>query len=61
MSALTAVSPQLLAAALADAHTQLAAAEATDTDNHLALVASHATLEATLRRVLWVLEAEARS
>lgn len=61
MSAPTAVSSDLLADALADARTQLSAAQHADIHNHLAMVASHASLEATLRRVLWALNAEARS
>lgn len=49
------VSPILLAAALTDARTQLAAAQDVDIDNHIAVIASQSSLKATLRRILWTL------
>jgi hypothetical protein len=49
---------RLLAAALADARTQLATAEVTNLDDDLAVIKSHAGLTVALRRVLWVLNAE---
>lgn len=62
MSAPTIAAPStLLPDALADARAQLAAAHGVDIDDHLNLVASHASLKAALRRVLWVLQAEAVS
>ena len=55
---MTRVSPTLLADAVADAKAQLAKSEATDIDDHTQVVGSQAALTATLRRVLWVLDAE---
>jgi hypothetical protein len=49
---------RLLATALADARTQLAAAEVTDINDDLAVIRSQAGLAVALRRVLWVLNAE---
>jgi hypothetical protein len=49
---------RLLADALADARTQLAAAEGTNLDDDLSVIKSQAGLAVALRRVLWVLNAE---
>lgn len=49
---------RLLAAALAEARTQLADAEVTNLDDGLAVIASHAGLTVAISRVLWVLNAE---
>jgi hypothetical protein len=61
MTALTAVSPTLLADTVADAERILAAADRADIHNHTDMVASQAALTVALRRVLWVLEAGAGS
>jgi hypothetical protein len=61
MSAPTTVSPSLLADTCADARNDLAAARSTDIHDHLALVASHATLTAMVARILWTLDEERAS
>lgn len=62
MTAPTVVAPSsLLADTIADAKTQLAAADHADIHNHTDMVASQAALKFALRRVLWVLEAGAGS
>lgn len=50
------VSRRLLDATLADARTQLVAAQATDITDHLAVIRSHAALTAIVARLLWTLE-----
>lgn len=52
---------QLLADALTDARTQLAAAQRTNIQDHTALAGSHAALAATVRRLLWIHNAEEAS
>ncbi|MEU1433969.1 hypothetical protein ABZ438_07710 [Streptomyces sp. NPDC005786] len=52
---MTAISPQLLAAATRDARNQLAAAAAVDINDHTAVVGSQEALAVALRRVLWTL------
>lgn len=51
----TTISERLLAAAVADAHDELAIADTLDGKDVNALAASHAGLEAILRRVLWTI------
>ncbi|MFJ2110538.1 hypothetical protein ACIOEX_01195 [Streptomyces sp. NPDC087850] len=52
------LSSRLLDAAVSDARSVLASAQATDIHNNLDVIRSHATLTATLERVLWTLGAE---
>ncbi|WP_030917486.1 hypothetical protein [Streptomyces sp. NRRL B-24720] len=56
MSTATRISPALSAAAFDDARTLLATAQATDIDDHVAVVASHEALAGILRRVLWTVD-----
>ncbi|MGW3825721.1 hypothetical protein ACWEAF_26295 [Streptomyces sp. NPDC005071] len=58
MSTPTIASPTLLAGALANARTQLAADATTDINDDLAVIRSNASLADALRRVLWVFDAE---
>lgn len=56
---MTATTPErLLAAALANARAELAAADTIDVSDDLAVIKSQASLTVALRRVLWVLNAE---
>ncbi|MFF2852603.1 hypothetical protein ACFVT5_40880 [Streptomyces sp. NPDC058001] len=51
-------SPFQLDAALSDARTQLAVAQATNIHDHHALIRSHTALKRSLDRVLWTLDTD---